>query len=250
MHHTQYDEPKATLDHIMLSEESDTDDPFGHGQAGLDEHPDQHGMHIDHPMGDDASNHQQATNQHQPIGIGRAERVDDNQVVGDVAAGFHSPPLANPRVQTGEPMNKSEPGLTPQEPDSPTPLPYDHHDRFPMAKQPKKAQQLFELVPQDLPLALRFGLPPDMSNRLDTTFWDITASHVQTQAPHLRQRMGLDDHTRKQRAASKHSNDEAQKQLSQHGVQQHSQTSLSAYSRTPSTHTEHSTPSTMHTTTT
>ena len=98
-------------------------------------------------------------------------------------------------------------------------LPYDHPDRFPIARKTKQAQQLFDIEVKDLPTALRFGLPPDMTNQLHTTFWALTPHQTHTQAPHMRKRMGIADSTRKQRIVARQNNQEAQEQLGEHGLQ-------------------------------
>ena len=59
-----------------------------------------------------------------------------------------------------------------------------------------------------------------MANQLHTTFWSLTPQQTHTQQPHLRQRMGIGDSTRKQRIVSMQSNNEAQEQLSMHNLQQ------------------------------
>ena len=78
---------------------------------------------------------------------------------------------------------------------------------------------MFDLQPQDLPVSLRFGLPPDMSSQLHTTFWALTPHQTHTQPPHLRHRMGIADSTRKQRIVTMQNSKEAQEQLTKHNVQ-------------------------------
>ena len=99
-------------------------------------------------------------------------------------------------------------------------LNYDHPDLYPKARKTWQAQQLFDIHPQDLPTSLRFGLPPDMTNQLNTTFWALKPQQTHTQAPHLRHRMGIRDSTRKQRIVSMQNNKEAQEQLNTHNLQQ------------------------------
>ena len=144
---------------------------------------------------------QQTDTQPQAVQPGGAGRVDEDQVLGDAAAGssFDEPVGAihtttttptqpnitnsNPHlqwVQSGEPRNKLEPGLTPQEPESPSSanrqsnqhsnLPWDHPTNFPVARHTGRAQMLFDVEPADLPICLRYGLPPEMTNQLSGTF--------------------------------------------------------------------------------
>ena len=163
------------------------EDPFGHCAAGLDEATPNSPTHR---QGDVMGN-----------------RVDGSLTTGYAGSGVSQPP---PSLQQHKGSDNQQREQTQKQ------IPPDHHTNFPSAKQPQQATHLFDINPDDLPLSLRFGLPPDMGNRLKGTFWSSSPQQTQTSQHSARQRLGIRDATKRQRDIATEQDEEGQQQLARH----------------------------------